>query len=89
MVDLTHQGIDPMVHTINRVNKQLITALIFTALTIGSVLFIIHNVRPIWGEVSFLGVVGLILSIYLGFRMLNDVRKGDHDDWKGWDENNG
>jgi ubiquinone biosynthesis protein len=88
MVDLTHQGIDPMVHTINRVNKQLIMALIFTALTIGSVLFIIHDVRPHWGEVSFFGIVGLLLSVYLGIRMLSDVRKGDHDDWKGWDNNN-
>jgi ubiquinone biosynthesis protein len=87
MVDLTHQGIDPMVHTINRVNRQLIMALIFAALTIGSVLFIIHDVRPHWNGVSFLGIVGLVLAVYLGFRMLSDVRKGDHDEWKGWDDN--
>lgn len=85
-VDLTHKGIDPMVHTINRVARQVVLALIFAGLAVGSTLFIIYDVRPHWGTVSAFGVVGLILAAYIGTRILSDLRKGDHDNWKGWDE---
>jgi ubiquinone biosynthesis protein len=83
-VDLTHKGIDPMVHTINRVTKQIVLVLIFASLSIGSSLLIIHEIKPLWGGYSALGVVGLILAAIIGYRMLKDLRKGDHDDWKGW-----
>jgi ubiquinone biosynthesis protein len=85
-VDLTHKGIDPMVHTINRVARQVVLALIFAGLAVGSTLFIIYDVRPHWGTVSAFGVVGLILAAYIWTRILSDLRKGDHDNWKGWDE---
>ncbi|MEY3198916.1 MAG: hypothetical protein RJA13_874 [Bacteroidota bacterium] len=83
-VDLTHKGIDPMVHTINRVTKQIVLVLIFASLSIGSSLLIIHEIKPLWGSYSALGVAGLILAAIIGYRMLKDLRKGDHDDWKGW-----
>ena len=85
-VDLTHKGIDPMVHTINRVARQVVLALIFAGLAVGSTLFIIYDVRPHWGSVSAFGVVGLIFAAYIGSRILSDLRKGDHDNWKGWDD---
>lgn len=86
MVDLTHKGIDPMVHTINRVSKQIVSALIIIGLFIGSVLFIINKVEPYWKGVSAFGVIGIIIAAYLGFGMLRDLKKGDHDNWKGWEE---
>ena len=42
-VDLTHKGIDPMVHSLLRITKQLISALIIAALVIGASLFIIYK----------------------------------------------
>ena len=42
-VDLTHKGIDPMVHTIQRITKQLVAAFIMVALIVGSSLFIISE----------------------------------------------
>jgi ubiquinone biosynthesis protein len=86
MVDLTHKGIDPMVHTINRVSKQIITGLIVAGLVIGSIQLIIHNVAPFWDGISVLGIIGLILASILTYGMLKDLRKGDHDNWKGWEE---
>jgi ubiquinone biosynthesis protein len=85
-VDLRHKGIDPMVHTLQRVVKQLVTAFIIVALIIGSTLFVISKVEPLWGKVSVAGAVGFILAGILAFGMLRDLRKGDHDDWKGWKE---
>lgn len=85
-VDLQHKGIDPMVHTIQRVSKQLASALVMSALIIGSTLFIIFDVGPKWGESSALGITGFIITAIVALGMLRDFRKGDHDDWKGWDK---
>jgi len=85
MVDLTHKGIDPMVHTINRVSRQIIMALMFAGFTTGSILFIINKVGPFWWGTSMYGIIGLLIAGYLGWKILKDLRKGDHDDWKGWE----
>jgi ubiquinone biosynthesis protein len=85
-VDLTHKGIDPMVHTVNRVSKQVVTSLIIAGLFVASSLFIIHKVEPFWKGFSLLGIIGMALSVFLTYGMLRDLRKGDHDDWNGWDD---
>ncbi len=85
-VDLTHHGVDPMVHTINRVTRQLVMSLLICSLIIGSTLLMINNVKPLWGQTSVYGLIGVIAAVYLALRMRRDLRKGDHDDWSGWDE---
>jgi ubiquinone biosynthesis protein len=85
-VDLTHHGVDPMVHTINRVTRQLVMSLLICSLIIGSTLLMINNVKPLWRQTSVYGLIGVIAAVYLVLRMRRDVRKGDHDDWSGWDE---
>ncbi len=84
-VDLRHKGIDPLVHTINRVTKQVISAVILSGLIIGSSLLLVDKVHPLWGETSAFGIVGLITSGIILIGMLGDLRKGDHDEWKGWE----
>ncbi len=86
-VDLTHKGIDPMVHTVNRVSKQIVTSLIIAGLFVASSLFIIHKVSPFWYGFSTLGIIGILLAAFLTYGMLRDLRKGDHDDWNGWNDN--
>ncbi|MDA7803605.1 AarF/ABC1/UbiB kinase family protein [Crocinitomix sp.] len=83
-VDLTHKGMDPMIHTIQRITKQLVTALIMAALIIGSTLLIISDIHPLWGELSAGGVIGFIITGILALGLIRDIRRGDHDDWKGW-----
>jgi len=78
-VDLTHMGIDPMVHTMHRVTKQLVTALIIAALIIGAAMFITSEVAPLWWDTSALGIVCLTISVILGIGMLRNIRKGDYD----------
>lgn len=86
-VDLTHQGIDPMVHTIQRVTKQLVSTFIMVALIIGSSLFIINDVQPLWKGISVLGILGIILAGIIGIGMVKDLRKGDHDSyWKTFEK---
>lgn len=85
-VDITHKGIDPMVHTIHRVTKQIITAFIMSALIVGATLFIISETQPLWGSFSVIGIVCIIIAAILAIGMLRDLRKGDHDDSGIWDD---
>ena len=78
-VDLTHKGIDPMVHTAQRVTKQLITAFIMAALIVGATLFIINGVKPLWGDVSVFGILCMLITLVLGFGLLRNLSKGDYD----------
>ena len=78
-VDLRHQGIDPLVHTINRVSKQIISAVIVSALIIGSSLLIASNIHPLWGETSAPGIIGFIIAGLIVLGTIRDLRKGDHD----------
>jgi ubiquinone biosynthesis protein len=86
MVDLTHKGIDPMVHTINRVSKQIITTLFIAGFIIGSIQLIVHEIPPFWDGISVLGILGFIIAAVLTYGILNDLRKGDHDNWNGWED---
>lgn len=78
-VDLTHKGIDPMVHTAQRVAKQLITAFIMAALIVGASLFIINDVKPLWGNFSVIGILCILITIILAFGLLRNLSKGDYD----------
>lgn len=79
-VDISHKGIDPMVHSIQRIAKQLVTTFIIVALIIGSSLFIISDIKPLWGGISAIGIVGFIMAGILAIGLLWNLGKGDYDD---------
>ena len=78
-VDLTHKGIDPMVHTLQRITKQIIAAFIMVALIIGASLFIVFQINPLWNGISILGMASFALAVILGFGMISNIKKGDYD----------
>ena len=78
-VDLTHKGIDPMVHTLHRITKLLITAFLMGTLIIGATLFIVFEIHPIWKGISVIGMMSFSLAVFLGYGMLKNIRKGDYD----------
>jgi len=78
-VDLTHKGIDPMVHTLQRITKQLITTFIMVALIIGASLLIVFEIHPLWKSISLLGILSFIIAVILGFGVLKNINKGDYD----------
>jgi ubiquinone biosynthesis protein len=85
-VNLHHKGIDPLIHTVNRVSKQIVSAVIISGLIIGSSLLLTSKIPPLWDGTSAPGIIGLIIVGILTLGMLRDLRRGDHDDWSGWDE---
>ena len=78
-VDLTHKGIDPMVHTLQRITKQLITTFIMVALIIGASLFIVFEIHPLWKSISVLGILSFLMAVILGFGIITNIKKGDYD----------
>lgn len=80
-VDLTHKGVDPMVHTIRRVTKQVVTAFVMVALIIGSSLFIISEIPPLWKGFSAIGLIGFGITFILAYGMLRDILRKDYYKW--------
>lgn len=78
-VHLTHKGMDPMVHTLQRITKQLIAAFIMVALIVGASLFIIFKIDPLWKGISVIGMTSFIIAVIIGFGMLKNIKKGDYD----------
>ncbi len=85
-VNLNHQGIDPMVHTINRVTKQVVAAVLVTGMMVGSVMLITNEIGPKWKGYSTFGLLGILVSLVIVAGMIRDIWKGDHDPWKGWNK---
>jgi ubiquinone biosynthesis protein len=80
-VDLTHKGIDPMIHTFKRLTSHLISAFIMVALIIGSAMFIISKVPPLWNDISVVGLIGIFITIVIGLGVLRDIKKKDFYNW--------
>lgn len=78
-VNLNHQGIDPLVHTVNRVTKQVVATLLAVGLLISSILLIVYEIGPEWGEYSALGIVGSILAGLITISMVRDLLRGDRN----------
>jgi ubiquinone biosynthesis protein len=78
-VDITHKGIDPIVHTLQRITKQLITAFIMIALIVGASLFIIFEINPLWKGISVLGMTSFFIAVILAIGMFRNIKKGDYD----------
>jgi len=78
-VDLTHKGMDPMVHTLQRITKQLIATVIMVALIVGASLFIVFEIGSLWNGISVLGMASFTLAVILGFGMIRNIKKGDYD----------
>lgn len=65
-VDLEHKGIDPMIHLVSRISKQLVSAIFTAALLIGAAMLHVREVHPLWGSTPAISVVGYILAGIIG-----------------------
>jgi len=68
-----------MVHTVNRVTKQIVSAILAVGVLVGSVLLIIYEVGPLWKSYSAFGILGVILGLVIILGMLKNIWKGDYD----------
>lgn len=80
-VDLTHKGIDHLVHTMQRITRQLVAAFIIAAVIVCSSLFIIIDTKPLWRGISIIGIIGFALVLVISIGMVRDILKKDYDNW--------
>jgi ubiquinone biosynthesis protein len=78
-VDLSHKGMDPLLHTLQRITKLLIMAFLMGTLIMGATLFIIFEIPPLWKGISFLGMASFVFALFFGYFALSSIRKGDYD----------
>jgi len=78
-VELEHKGIDPLIHTFNRISRQIVSAVIIGSLIIGSSLLINAGMPPKWNNISFFGILGLVTAGIMSIGLLNNIRKGDKE----------
>jgi ubiquinone biosynthesis protein len=77
-VDLRHKGIDPLLHTIHRTGRQLVSALMLASLIISSTLLIIYKIHPWWGTNSAFGIIGYIMAVFIGIGMMRNSKDPTH-----------
>ena len=71
-VHLDHRGLEPSVN-------RLVLGMLTSALFLGSSLLISNKVWPLW-DVSVPGTFGVMLSAFLGWRLLRAISKSGHLD---------
>jgi len=64
------KGLDPMLRSHEQISHRLVTALVTSALIIGSSLIAFSNLAPKWHGVPVLGIVGFIVAALVGIRLL-------------------
>jgi ubiquinone biosynthesis protein len=72
-VHLNHRGLEPSVN-------RLVLGMLASALFLGSSLLVSRNVPPLLHDVSIVGAVGMILSVFWGLRLLRAINKSGHLD---------
>lgn len=78
-VDLEHKGMDPFIYTLRRVSQQMVYAILVSAIFVCSVVFVLLDTKPMWGNVSAFGVIGFSLSGLLGIILFIRLRKAQLD----------
>ena len=78
-VDIQHKGIDPVIHSFNRISRQIVSAVLISALIIGSSLLVVAKTPPYWGDISAPGIIGFIIAGIIATGLMNNLRKGDYE----------
>lgn len=64
-------------HGLNKPVNRLIYALLIAALLVASAVVLATAVPPLLGQISLLGLLGLLFAISFGFRLLRAISKSD------------
>lgn len=78
-VELKHQGVDPIVHSMVRMSKIIVSSVLIAALIVGSSLLIVAQTPPLRNGVSVPALVGFSIAALVGIGLVNNLRKGDQD----------
>jgi len=70
---IEHKGLDPMIHSLERISNRITFAIILASITIGSSLIVHSKIPPLWHEIPVIGLVGFVAATVLGFWLLISI----------------
>ncbi len=68
-----HDGLDPLLHSWDRVSNRIAFAIVLAALIIGSSLIVLADVPPKWNGIPVIGLIGFIIAAMMGFWLLLSI----------------
>ncbi len=69
-VKFRHDGLEPMLKTIDKGTNRISSAIVLAALIIGSSLIVLSGVPPRWHDIPLIGLIGFMLAGLIGFMLL-------------------
>jgi len=68
-----HDGLDPLLHSWDRVSNRLSFAIVLAALIIGSSLMVHADIPPKWNGIPVIGLIGFVIAALMGFWLLVSI----------------
>ena len=74
-VQVEHHGWEPVLKTLNSVCNRLASAMVLSAMIVGSSLIVLSGIPPKWQNVPLIGIIGFILSGIMGMILLRRTNR--------------
>ena len=74
-IGFEHRGLKPMLYTLDRISNRIAFAIVLASLVIGSSLIVLSGISPTWHEIPVIGLIGFIISGFMGFWLLLSTLK--------------
>ena len=72
---LEHRNLDTLARSLDQVSNRISFAIVLAALLIGSAIIVHSRIPPMWYGLPVIGVLGFIISGFMGFSLLWSILK--------------
>ena len=72
-MDIEHKGLNPMIHSHERISNRITFAIVLASITIGSSLIVHSKIPPLWHDIPVIGLIGFLAATVLGFWLLISI----------------
>ncbi len=72
-INFKHEGLEPMITSLERTSNRLAFAVVLSSLIIGSSLIIHASIPPKWNGIPIIGLVGYLVAAVMGFWLLISI----------------
>ncbi len=77
-VEVEHKGFDGIVRSLQKIARLIILAILLSALLLSSALLLLAGLPPKWENFSVWGLGGLLISLWVAFRLYTEWIKEDN-----------
>jgi len=80
-VEVKHTGFEGLMGCMHKLARLIILGVLLSALIISSALLLLAGLPPKWENISVWGLGGLLISLWLAFRLYTEwIRSDNHGD---------